>query len=102
MRGDGGHRLVVAGVDAFRVGTVARTNGIAKAIDQRIRGDAGNADVMGRRYEGSCRLPSAQEGSLHYQKPLAARSYIAASATRAEGHLDWQGVSLRWPNPDPV
>jgi hypothetical protein len=44
----------VAGVDAFRVGNVATTNGIAKAIDERIRGDAGNADVMGRRYERSC------------------------------------------------
>jgi hypothetical protein len=54
MRGDGGHRLVVAGVDALRVGTVATTNGIAKAIDKRFRGEAGNADVMGRRYERSC------------------------------------------------
>jgi hypothetical protein len=43
MRGDGGQRLVL--VDAFRVGTVATTNGIAKAIDQRIRGDAGKATL---------------------------------------------------------
>jgi hypothetical protein len=63
----------VAGVGALPVGTVATTNGIAKAIDQRIQGDAGNADVMGRRYERSCptgtpvtgrtRSPTTQHGS---------------------------------------